>query len=139
MRRGVGAEAFVGHAEETLSCAGHGPGVDGISGSTDAGTRAAPPDRTVLLVVVLLCTSVGLLGRSRRVATNTFEAGYRFDGLMERIRLALDPPPDREIVPAIEITEPGKDRRSMHAGLAHRLPAKDQPRTRRVPGASRWT
>ena len=91
---------------------------------------------TVLLAVIFLCTSVGLLGAAA-ISTNTFEAGYRFDGLMERIRLALDPPPDRETVPTIEITEAGGDAAVDAPGLVIRLPAEDQPqdtpRPRRKP------
>ncbi len=30
--------------------------------------------------------------------------GTRFDHLVDRVRLALDPPPDREIAPIVEVT-----------------------------------
>jgi hypothetical protein len=39
------------------------------------------------------------------VGTNTLGAGDRFDRLMDRIRLAIDPPPDREIAAIVEVTE----------------------------------
>ncbi len=64
--------------------------------------------RTVVLVCVLVYALVGSLVAAA-VATNTFEAGYRLNGLIERVNLALDPPPDREILPVIEVTESGKD------------------------------
>jgi hypothetical protein len=64
--------------------------------------------RTVVLVSVLVYALLGTLVLGA-VATNTLEAGYRFNGLMERVRLAVDPPPDREILPVIEVTASGKD------------------------------
>lgn len=64
--------------------------------------------RTVVLVSVLVYALLGTLAAGA-VATNTLEAGYRFNGLMERVRLAVDPPPDREILPVIEVTASGKD------------------------------
>ncbi len=39
------------------------------------------------------------------MATDAFEVGARFDHLVERVRLAVDPPSDRETVPTIEITD----------------------------------
>jgi hypothetical protein len=40
------------------------------------------------------------------VWSNTLGTGERFDHLVDRVRLALDPPPDRETLPTIEITDP---------------------------------
>lgn len=40
------------------------------------------------------------------VWTNALGAGERFDNLMDRVRLAIDPPPDRETLPTLEITPP---------------------------------
>ncbi len=40
------------------------------------------------------------------VSTNTLGAGERFDHLMDRVRLAIDPPPDRETLPTIEVSDP---------------------------------
>jgi hypothetical protein len=37
--------------------------------------------------------------------TNALGAGERFHNVVERVRLAIDPPPDREIAPTIEITD----------------------------------
>jgi len=59
--------------------------------------------RTVVLVGVLVYALLGTL-MVTAVATNTLEAGYRFNGLVQRVRLALDPPPDREILPIREMT-----------------------------------
>jgi hypothetical protein len=62
------------------------------------------------------------------VATNTFEAGYRLNGLAERVRLALDPPPDREILPVFEITETSsKGGASEPEGFSNRQPTERQP------------
>ena len=64
--------------------------------------------RTVVLVGLLVYALLGTL-LVGAVSTNTLEAGYRFNGLVQRVRLALDPPPDREILPVIEVTASGKD------------------------------
>jgi hypothetical protein len=40
------------------------------------------------------------------VWTNALGTGERFDHLVDRVRLALDPPPDRETLPTIEVTDP---------------------------------
>ena len=64
--------------------------------------------RTVVLVGVLVYALLGTL-LVGAVSTNTLEAGYRFNGLVQRVRLALDPPPDREKLPVIEVTASGKD------------------------------
>ena len=40
------------------------------------------------------------------VSTNALGMGERFDHLVDRVRLALDPPPDRETLPTIEVTDP---------------------------------
>jgi hypothetical protein len=40
------------------------------------------------------------------VWSNTLGAGERFDHLVDRVRLALDPPPDRETLPTIEVSDP---------------------------------
>ncbi len=77
--------------------------------------------RTVILVGVLVYALLGTLVAAA-VATNTFEAGNRFNGLMQRVRLALDPPPDREILPIIEVTEPGKVTTDERAGSSAKRP-----------------
>jgi hypothetical protein len=66
-----------------------------------------PPERRsrTPLIVVLLVLVLGLVLATGAVWTNTFGAGDRFHGLMERVRLAIDPPPDRDIAPTIEITD----------------------------------
>ena len=83
--------------------------------------------RTVVLVVVLVYALLGTLAAAA-VATNTFEAGYRLNGLAERVRLALDPPPDREILPVFEITETSsKGGASEPEGFSNRQPTERQP------------
>jgi hypothetical protein len=52
---------------------------------------------------------VGALVATGAVWTNTFGAAERFDHLMDRIRLAVNPPPDREITPTVQVTEPPAD------------------------------
>jgi hypothetical protein len=63
--------------------------------------------RTVIVVAVLVYALLGALAVTA-VATNTFEAGNHLNGLIQRVRLALDPPPDRAVLPIVEITEAGK-------------------------------
>ena len=70
-------------------------------------SRRRTSTRTVVLVAVLVYALLGALVVGA-VATNTFEAGNHVNGLLQRVRLALDPPPDREILPVIEITGGGK-------------------------------
>jgi hypothetical protein len=54
----------------------------------------------ILLVAGLLGTAVGV----GAVWTNAFGAGDRFEGLLARIDLVLDPPPDRSIPPTVDVT-----------------------------------
>jgi len=66
-----------------------------------------PPSRgkpllPLLIVGALLWAAAG----TGIVSTNTLGAGERFDHLVDRVRLALDPPPDRETLPTIEVTDP---------------------------------
>jgi hypothetical protein len=63
-----------------------------------SGTSLIP----LLLIAALLWAAVG----TGLVWTNTLGAGERFDHLVDRVRLALDPPPDRETLPTIEVTDP---------------------------------
>jgi hypothetical protein len=97
--------------------------------------------RTILLVCVLV---YGLLGTlvAGAVATNTLEAGYRFNGLVQRVRLAVDPPPDREILPIVEVTQAGTDRPSADrdaadggppSGIREQATARKTPRPKRQP------
>jgi len=53
-----------------------------------------------MLVAGLLGVAVGV----GAVATNAFGAGDRFEGLLARIDLILDPPPDRSIPPTVDVT-----------------------------------
>jgi hypothetical protein len=98
--------------------------------------RRRTSTRTVVLVGVLVYALLGTLVVGA-VATNTFEAGYRYNGLVQRVRLALDPPPDREILPVIEVTASGKDHASEPDQLAAPKPKRPQveatPRPRRKP------
>ena len=55
----------------------------------------------VLVVALVLIALVG----TAAVWTNTLGAGERFQNLLDRVRLAVDPPPDREIQATIEITD----------------------------------
>jgi hypothetical protein len=54
----------------------------------------------ILLVAGLLGTAVGV----GAVWTNVFGAGDRFAGLLTRIDLLIDPPPDRSIPPTVDVT-----------------------------------
>jgi hypothetical protein len=49
---------------------------------------------------------VGVLVATGAVWTNAFGAGERWDHLVTRVRLIVDPPPDRSIPPLVEVTEP---------------------------------
>ena len=49
------------------------------------------PQPPLLLLLVLILVILG--GAGRAVWTNTLGAGERFHDLVERVRLAVDPPP----------------------------------------------
>jgi hypothetical protein len=70
--------------------------------------RSARPTFPSTRVVVAIATLVALVVASGMgaVATNAFGAGDRFESLVDRIRLAVDPPPDRPTVATVEIVEP---------------------------------
>lgn len=61
--------------------------------------------RTTTVVVALIGALLWGATATGAVWTDTLRAGERFDSVMERLRLAVDPPPDRETVPTIEITD----------------------------------
>jgi hypothetical protein len=92
---------------------------------TPAGFPLQPPRRrktrsvariggALFLVLVL----VGTLLVSGAVWTNAFGAGERFDNLMDRVRLAVNPPPDREITPTVQVTEPPAETAGSGAGAS---------------------
>ena len=64
-----------------------------------------PPRRGSRTPLVVLVLALGLLVATGAVWTNAFGVGDRFSHLMDRVRLAIDPPPDRDIAPTIEITD----------------------------------
>lgn len=82
-----------------------------------------------LTVVVVFVVVYALLGSiaALAVSTNQFGAGERFDHLVERVLLAIDPPPDRETLPTVEITEPPADTDGVDTDLVAQLPGADQP------------
>lgn len=90
--------------------------------------------RTVVLVGVLVYVLLGALAVGA-VATNTFEARNHLNGLAQRVRLALDPPPDREILPVIEITASGKDQAA--APDQPSAPRQTRPRVEKTPRPQR--
>jgi hypothetical protein len=56
--------------------------------------------------ITVLAALLGVVLATAAVWTNTFGAGDRFDRLMDRIELAIDPPSDREGLPTVQVTEP---------------------------------
>jgi hypothetical protein len=64
--------------------------------------------RRVARVVGLLivAASLGAVLSVGAVVTNAFGAGERFEGLVARIELFLDPPPDRPTRPTVTVTPP---------------------------------
>jgi hypothetical protein len=61
---------------------------------------------TPLLPLLLIGGVLWALVGTGLVWSNTLGTGERFDHLVDRVRLALDPPPDRETLPTIEVTDP---------------------------------
>lgn len=98
-------------------------------------TRPRRSRLTVPLVVVLVYAVLGGLATGA-VWTNTLGAADRLDLLVERARLAIDPPPDREILPTIEVTRSGKDGGAGPPDLSAQLPGREDeatPRPKRKP------
>jgi hypothetical protein len=67
--------------------------------------RGGRPSGRWISVIVVVAVLAGLLGGAA-VATNSFGAGDKFQRLLRRIELAVNPPPDRASVPTIEVTPP---------------------------------
>lgn len=66
-----------------------------------------PPSRSRRHVTVAAVLAGALLWGAAAtgvVWTDTLGVGQRFDHLVDRVRLAVDPPPDRDTVPTIEVT-----------------------------------
>jgi hypothetical protein len=62
------------------------------------------------------------------VWSDTLGMGARFDHLADRVRLALDPPPDRETLPTIEISDlPAETARPVGRGDSHRASPTPRP------------
>jgi hypothetical protein len=64
-----------------------------------------PPRRAPLLPLLLISAILWAALGGAVVWTDAFGVGERIDHLVDRVRLALDPPPDREIQPTIEVDE----------------------------------
>ena len=76
-----------------------GPGST-LRPTTAARRRRLPLGRLAAAFGLAVVLGVGA------VWTNTFEAGDRFAGLVARVELFLDPPPDRPTRPTVTVTEP---------------------------------
>lgn len=63
------------------------------------------PHRTPLLPLLLVSAILWAALGGAVVWTDAFGARERLDHLVDRVRLALDPPPDREILPTIEVDD----------------------------------
>lgn len=57
-----------------------------------------------LIRVILIASVLGALLATVMVATNALGVGTRFENLVRRIEIALDPPPDRPSVPTVLVT-----------------------------------
>lgn len=68
-------------------------------------TNYRDPHRHVLIVALLLSTFLWVATGTGAVWSNTLGVGTRLDHLGDRVRLAIDPPPDREIAAIVEVTE----------------------------------
>jgi hypothetical protein len=92
--------------------------------------RSRPlPLLPLLLIGAVLWAALG----STLVSTNTLGAGERFDHLVDRVRLALDPPPDRETLPTIEVLDTVAEPESSAGAQVDEEEAEPTPRPRRRP------
>jgi hypothetical protein len=69
--------------------------------------------RSIVVRVVIVAILVAALIGGAAIWTDAFGAGERFDHLVERIALIIDPPPDRPTTPTVEVpitrTDPPDD------------------------------
>ncbi|MFL5680667.1 MAG: C39 family peptidase [Chloroflexota bacterium] len=71
---------------------------------------SAPRPRSPWLTLFFALILVGGIAASGAVATNAFGAGTKFERLVRKVELAINPPPDRQTVATVEITpEPSID------------------------------
>jgi len=63
--------------------------------------------RRTLVVALIVSALLWSLAGTAVLATDALGLGTRFDHLVDRVMLALDPPPDREIAPLVEVTAVG--------------------------------
>ncbi len=67
--------------------------------------RSSHSSRHVLIVALVVSAMLWGATATGAVWSNTFRAGERMEHLADRIRLVVDPPPDREIAAIVEVTE----------------------------------
>jgi hypothetical protein len=70
-------------------------------------TTSRRSSHRTLLVALLVSALLWAAAGTAVVSTDTLGMGTRFDHLVDRVLLALDPPPDREIAPIVEVTAAG--------------------------------
>lgn len=78
-----------------------------------------------LIRVILIASVLGALLATGMVATNALGVGTRFENLVRRIEIALDPPPDRPSVPTVLVTP----RPALSAAPSPDVPAASTPTT----------
>jgi len=78
-----------------------------------------------LVRVILIASVLGALLATGMVATNALGVGTRFENLVRRIEIALDPPPDRPSVPTVLVTP----RPALSAAPSPDVPAASTPTT----------
>ncbi len=88
--------------------------------------------RRTLLVALVVSVMLWAAAGTAVLATDTLGMGTRFDHLVDRVRLALDPPPDREIAPIVEVTAAGPPERDT-AGAGGDIAGPATPRPKRKP------
>lgn len=91
------------------------------------------PHRTALVVALVVSTFLWVATGTGAVATNTLGVGDRVDGVLDRVRLAIDPPPDREIAAIVEVTESSELELTSSGGSAGDIGSPPTPRPRRKP------
>jgi hypothetical protein len=88
--------------------------------------------RRTLLVALVVSALLWAAAGTAVISTDTLGMGTRFEHLVDRVLLAIDPPPDREIPPIVEVTAVGPRDPEM-VGESGEIAGPATPKPRRKP------
>jgi hypothetical protein len=95
-------------------------------------TTPRSSSRRTLLVALVVSALLWAAAGTAVISTDTLGMGTRFEHLVDRVLLAIDPPPDREIPPIVEVTAVGPRDPEM-VGESGEIAGPATPKPRRKP------